>query len=99
MHERSPISVKVEPCSTSHLSSALFILPMFYLRDSNLRALTCAAKNALVEIKPKGKVTAVNVWNKQIYSGNQLWLALAQVELPRMLVPACSLLQLKSRKS
>ena len=54
MYERSHISVKVEPCSTSRLSSALFILPLFYLRDQNLRALTCVAKNASVEIHPKG---------------------------------------------
>ena len=45
MHERSLVSVKVEPRSTSRLSSALFILPLFYLRDYNLRALTCAGKN------------------------------------------------------
>ena len=30
MHERSLISVKVEPRSTSRLSSELFILPLFY---------------------------------------------------------------------
>ena len=28
-----PVSVKVEPHSTSRLSSALSILPLFYLRD------------------------------------------------------------------
>ena len=39
MHERSLDSVKVEPRSTSRLSSAIFILPLFYLRDLNLRAL------------------------------------------------------------
>ena len=39
MQERSLVSVKVEPRSTSRLSSALFILPLFYLRDYNLRAL------------------------------------------------------------
>ena len=33
MHERSLVSVKVEPRSTSRLCSALFILPLFYLRD------------------------------------------------------------------
>ena len=33
MHERSLVSVKVEPRSTSRLSSARFILPLFYLRD------------------------------------------------------------------
>ena len=34
MHERLHESVKVEPHSTSRLSSALFfILPIFYLRD------------------------------------------------------------------
>ena len=31
MHERLHVSVKVEPHSTSRLSSALFILPIFYL--------------------------------------------------------------------
>ena len=44
-HERSLVSVKVEPRSTSRLSSALFILSLFYLCDENLRALTCVAKN------------------------------------------------------
>ena len=53
MHERSLVSVKVEPHSTSRLCSALFILPLFYLRDQNLRALTCVAKNASVEIHLK----------------------------------------------
>ena len=52
MRERPLVSVKVEPRSTSRLSSALFILPLFYLRDYNLRALTCVAKNASVEINP-----------------------------------------------
>ena len=33
MYERSLVSVKVEPLSTSRLSSTLFILPLFYLRD------------------------------------------------------------------
>ena len=46
MHERSPVRVNVEPRSISPLSSALFILPLFYLRDYNLRALTSVAKNA-----------------------------------------------------
>ena len=31
MHERTLVSVKVEPRSTSSLSSALFILPLFYV--------------------------------------------------------------------
>ena len=53
MHERSLVSVKVEPRSTSRLCSALFIWPLFYLRDQNLRALTCVAKNASVEIHLK----------------------------------------------
>ena len=51
----SLVSVKVEPRSTSRLSSALFILPLFYLRDQNLRALTCVAKNASAEINHKEK--------------------------------------------
>ena len=50
MQEKSLESVKVEPRSTSRLSSALFILPLFYLRDENLRALTCVGKNASVDI-------------------------------------------------
>ena len=44
------MSVKVEPRSISRLSSALFILPLFHLRDYNLSALTYVAKNASVEI-------------------------------------------------
>ena len=43
MHERSLVSLKIEPRLTSRLSSALFILPLFYLR-----ALTGVAKNASV---------------------------------------------------
>ena len=50
MHERWLVSVKVEPRSTSRLSSALFILPLFFSRDLNLRALSCAAKYASVQI-------------------------------------------------
>ena len=50
MHERSLVSLKVEPRSTSRLRSALFTLPLFHLRDYDLRALTCVAKNASVEI-------------------------------------------------
>ena len=53
MHEWSLARVKVEPRSTSRLSSALFILPLLYLRDQNLRALTCVVKNTSVEINPK----------------------------------------------
>ena len=56
MHERSLVSVKVEPRSTFCLSSALYILPLFYLRDWNLRALTYVAKNASVEINLKTAV-------------------------------------------
>ena len=46
MYERSHVSVKVEPRSTSRLISTLYILPLFDLRDYNLRALTRVAKNA-----------------------------------------------------
>ena len=53
MHEWSLVRVKVVPRSTSRLSSALFILPLLYLRDQNLRALTCVVKNTSVEINPK----------------------------------------------
>ena len=53
MHEWSLARVKVEPRSTSRLSSELFILPLLYLRDQNLRALTSVAQNASVEINPK----------------------------------------------
>ena len=41
------VSVKVETRSTSRLISTLYILLLFYLR-----ALTCRAKNASVEIHP-----------------------------------------------
>ena len=53
-HERSRVRVKVEPRSTCRLNSALFILPLFYLCDENLRALTCVAKNASEEINLNG---------------------------------------------
>ena len=33
MHERSLVSVKFEPRLISRLSSTLFILPLFYLRE------------------------------------------------------------------
>ena len=53
MHERSLVSVKVEPRSTYGLSSALFILPLFYfVIKINLCALTRVAKNASVENQP-----------------------------------------------
>ena len=32
MYGKSGVNVKVEPCSSSRLSSALFILPLFYSR-------------------------------------------------------------------
>ena len=51
MHERSLVSVKFKPHSISRLHSALFTLPLFYLRDSNSRVVTCGDKNASVEIK------------------------------------------------
>ena len=35
------MSVKDKPRSTSRLISTLYILPLFYLRDQNFRALTC----------------------------------------------------------
>ena len=54
MYERSHLSVKIEPRLTSRLISTLYILPLFYLGDLNLRALTCAAENPSVEINPKG---------------------------------------------
>ena len=50
MYERSHVRAKVESRSTSRLISTIYILPLFYLRDYNLRALTCVAKHASVEI-------------------------------------------------
>ena len=50
MYERSHVSAKVQSRSTSRLISTLYILPLFYLRDYNLRVLTCVAKHASVEI-------------------------------------------------
>ena len=47
MYERSHVGVKVEPRSSSRLISTLNFLRLFYLR-----ALTCGAKNASVEIHP-----------------------------------------------
>ena len=53
MYERLHVSVKVEPRSTSRLLSTIYFLPLFYLCVYNLRALTCGAKNASVEIHLK----------------------------------------------
>ena len=51
MYERSQLCVKVESRSTSRSIWTLYILPLLYLRDhESLLALTCAAKNASVEI-------------------------------------------------
>ena len=50
MPERALVSIKVEPRSTSRLSSAFFIFRLFYLR-----ALTNVAKHAPVEINLMGK--------------------------------------------
>ena len=47
MYERSHVSVKVEPRSTSRLLSTLYILPLFYFRDLNLRALNTSWKTTL----------------------------------------------------
>ena len=41
MHERSRANVKVEPHSTCRLSPALFIVPLFYLRDFLLAFINC----------------------------------------------------------
>ena len=61
MHERSLVSVKVEPRSTSRLSSARFICLYFiYIILKNLCALTCVAKNASVEINLKANNTFLN---------------------------------------
>ena len=57
MYERSHVCVKVAPRSTSRLISTLYTFPLFYLRDYNLRALTCVAKNASVEINLKTDTT------------------------------------------
>ena len=70
MHERSLVRVKFEPRSTSSLSLALFILTLFNLRDSNLRALTCVAKNASVEINPYPEDSVIHILNSwdQLYN-------------------------------
>ena len=65
MHERSHVSVKVKPRSTSRLSSALFILPLFYLRDKNLRALTCFAKIASVEVNLKSIFSYISLGTRE----------------------------------
>ena len=57
IHERLFVSVKVEPRSSSRSSSALLILPVFYLRDWILHALTWVAKNASVETNLKATFT------------------------------------------
>ena len=44
VHERSLVSVKVEPRSTSRLSSALFILPLFYFKVDRLQIILVAKK-------------------------------------------------------
>ena len=62
MNERSLVSVKVGPRSTSRRSSALFILHLFYLRDWNLRALTCVAKNASMQINLNARSHCVQCW-------------------------------------
>ena len=59
IHERSLVSGKVKFRSTSCLSSVLFNLTLFYLRDQNLRVLMCVAKNASVEINLKAGKTAI----------------------------------------
>ena len=53
IYERSLVSVKALSRSISRLSSALPILPLFYLVIKILLALTFVAKNASVEISLK----------------------------------------------
>ena len=60
MHERSHVSVKVKPRSTSRLSSALFILPLFYLR-----ALPCFAKIASVEVNLKSIFSYISLGTRE----------------------------------
>ena len=61
MHERALVIVKVEPRSTSRLNSALFIFPLFYLRDSNLHALTCVPKHAPVNLMTEHFISHLGV--------------------------------------
>ena len=62
------VSVKVETRLIWRLISILYVLPLFDLRDQNLRALTCGAKNASVEIHPNVSrvafdLKALIIWN------------------------------------
>ena len=82
MHERSLVSVKVEPRSTFRLSLALFILPLLFLRDLNLRALTCVAKNASVEINLEGGSLLSR--NSYMYRRTHQTSKLAFVQLSRL---------------
>ena len=81
-YERSHVSVKVEPRSTSRLISTLYFLPLFYLR-----ALTCGAKNASVEIHPN--VTYVS--RMCLYGLLSTWLSAAlhvhRIEIPYRAFP------------
>ena len=73
MHERSLVSVKVERCSTYRLSSALFILPLFYLRDyyQFMRV------NARSQKRVSGKSTLSHSYVVSVYPRpkNQSWKA------------------------
>ena len=51
MYERSHVSVKSRTSINSTFNLSTLRLACIYLRDYNLRALTCVAKNASVEIK------------------------------------------------
>ena len=44
MHQRLRVKIKVETRSTSRLNETLYIVPLFYLHDYNLRSLICGAK-------------------------------------------------------
>ena len=81
MYDRSHVSVKVEPRSSSRLISTLYFLPLFYLR-----ALTGGAKNASVEIHPN--VTYVS--RMCLYGLLSTWLSrtlLAALPVHRIEIP------------
>ena len=82
MHERSLVSVKVEPRLTSRLISALFISPLFHLRDQNLRALMCLAKNGAVEINLKKLFEAFLIIKMKIATQGRTWTSIPDLSYP-----------------
>ena len=69
MHEMSHVSIKVEPRSRL----TLLILPLFYLRDKNLRAFT------LCKLCDSGKQPSNNYTTQEVLKSAATWFVILKI--------------------